>query len=87
MRIAHQDDLDAFSQDLIIRCDQVHAVMTAATRALLTGSLAPTEDALSSADGTAEIRVRCTDRAAELLAPQGPVAGDLRQVVSSNLLG
>ena len=83
MRIAYREHLDNFAHDLIVMCDTVRSIMTNASRALLTASLGSAEEALSSADGLNEIRVRCEDRAVELLALEGPVARDLRQIVSS----
>ncbi len=83
MRTAYREDLDAFAHDLIIMCDSVQNIMSKASRALLHASLQAAEDALSLADQLEEIRVRCEERAVQLLALEGPVARDLRQVISS----
>ncbi|KQB83953.1 phosphate signaling complex protein PhoU [Corynebacterium lowii] len=83
MRTAYREHLDAFSHDLVVMCDLVDAVMTKASRALLRASLQSAEDALSTEEEVAEIASRCEARAVELLALEGPVARDLRQVVSS----
>lgn len=83
MRIAFREHLDNFAHDLIIMCDSVHSIMSNASDALLRGSLESAEDALSSADALEELRVRSEERAVQLLALEGPVARDLRQVVSS----
>lgn len=83
MRIAYREHLDNFAHDLIVMCDTVRSIMTNASEALLTASLEPAEDAIASADSLNEIKLRCEDRAVELLALEGPLARDLRQVVSS----
>jgi len=83
MRIAYREHLDNFAHDLIVMCDTVRSIMHNASEALLTVTLESAEDSLSSADALEEIRQRCEDRAVQLLALEGPVARDLRQVVSS----
>lgn len=83
MRTAYRERLDAFAHDLILMGDTVQSIMTKASRALLQGSLQSAEDALSLSDELEELRVRCEERAVELLLLEGPVARDLRQVVSS----
>ena len=83
MRIAYREHLDNFAHDLIVMCDTVRSIMHHASEALLTASLEPAEESLSRADALEEIRQRCEDRAVQLLALEGPVARDLRQVVSS----
>lgn len=83
MRIAYREHLDNFAHDLIVMCDTVRSIMTNASAALLDGALEPAEDAISCAEPLEEIRTRCEDRAVQLLALEGPVARDLRQVVSS----
>lgn len=83
MRTAYREHLDAFAHDLIIMCDMVRDIMAGASDALLRGSLESAEGALSLADDLNEVRTRCDERAVELLALEGPVARDLRQVISS----
>ncbi len=83
MRIAYRERLDAFAHDLIIMCDMVGEIMGEASDALLRASLESAEAALSRREALDEVRVRCTDLAVELLALEGPVAGDLRQIISS----
>ena len=83
MRIAYREHLDNFAHDLIVMCDTVRSIMTNASAALLDAALEPAEDAISCAEPLEEIRTRCEDRAVQLLALEGPVARDLRQVVSS----
>lgn len=83
MRIAYREHLDNFAHDLIVMCDTVRSIMTNASAALLDAYLEPAEDAISYAEPLEEIRARCEDRAVQLLALEGPVARDLRQVVSS----
>jgi len=83
MRIAYREHLDNFAHDLIVMCDTVRSIMSNASAALLDAALEPAEDAISCAEPLEEIRTRCEDRAVQLLALEGPVARDLRQVVSS----
>ncbi|WIM67301.1 phosphate signaling complex protein PhoU [Corynebacterium breve] len=83
MRTVYREHLDAFAHDLLVMCDSVRSIMDKASEALLTTSLEKAEDALSLADPLEEIRVRCEERAVQLLALENPVASDLRQVVSS----
>lgn len=83
MRIVFREHLDEFSHDLLVMCDTVNDVMTDASKALLVGSLESAEEALSRTDELEEIRIRCEERAVRLLALEGPVARDLRQVVAS----
>lgn len=83
MRIAYREHLDSFAHDLIVMCDTVRSIMSNASEALLTASLEAAEDALSASDSLKEIRTRCEDRAVGLLALEGPVASDLRQIISS----
>ncbi|QGU08198.1 hypothetical protein COCCU_11485 [Corynebacterium occultum] len=83
MRTAYREHLDSFAHDLIIMCDLVQDMMSYATEALLQASLESAESALSLTDELKEIRTRCDERAVELLALEGPVARDLRQVISS----
>ncbi|KQB83060.1 phosphate signaling complex protein PhoU [Corynebacterium oculi] len=83
MRTAYREHLDAFSHDLVVMCDLVDAVMTKASHALLHTSLQAAEEALSLEEQVTEIASRCESRAVELLALEGPVARDLRQVISS----
>lgn len=83
MRIAYREHLDAFAHDLIIMCDMVREIMVTASDALLRGSLESAENALSLLEGLDEVRTRCSERAVDLLALEGPLARDLRQVISS----
>ncbi|QGU06136.1 hypothetical protein COCCU_00840 [Corynebacterium occultum] len=83
MRPTFREDLDDFSHDLIIMFDMVREIMAEASDALIRGSLDSAEDALSHTEDLRELRSRCDQRAMQLLALQGPIARDLRQVVSS----
>ncbi|WP_026196301.1 phosphate signaling complex protein PhoU [Corynebacterium lubricantis] len=83
MRTVYREHLDAFAHDLLVMCDSVRAIMDKASEALLRASLEKAEEALSIADPLEEIKVRCEERAVQLLALENPVASDLRQVVSS----
>lgn len=83
MRTAYREELDEFANDLIIMCDTVSDIMEKASEALLRGSLQKAEESLSLSDDLEEIRLRCEQRAVELLLLETPVATELRQVVSS----
>lgn len=83
IRTAYRDELDAFARDLEVMCGLVNEIIAKATSALIRGSLQDAEDALSQVDPLEEIRRRCEERAVELLLLESPVAGDLRQIISS----
>ncbi len=83
MRTAYKENLEAFAHDLVIMCDTVTAIMKKASVGLAERNLQAAEEALSLTDELDEIRTRSNARAVELLALEGPVARDLRQVVSS----
>ncbi|MBN9645019.1 phosphate signaling complex protein PhoU [Corynebacterium mendelii] len=83
MRTSYREHLDTFSHDLIIMCDMVQVIMVKASEALLERNLTAAEEALSLGDDLKEVKVRCEERAVQLLALEGPLARDLRQVVSS----
>lgn len=83
MRTAFRDSLNDFANDLLILCDTVRHAFEQAITALLEADLQSAEDTLSMAEELEEIQQRCEQRAVELLATEGPLARDLRQVVSS----
>ncbi|GAB3945514.1 phosphate signaling complex protein PhoU [Corynebacterium tapiri] len=83
MRTAYRSELDDFANDLVTMCEGVRESMNKATYALLRPSLMAAEEALSMSDDLDELRRRGESRAIELLALESPVAGDLRQVISS----
>lgn len=83
MRTAFREHLDAFSHDLIRLADLVAEMMGKASHALLSLDLQAAEDTLSMTEQLEERRADCEKHAVELLALEGPLARDLRQVVSS----
>ncbi|WP_038606582.1 phosphate signaling complex protein PhoU [Corynebacterium atypicum] len=83
MRAAYREHLNAFANDLISMCDMSEEVMRKAHHALVGASLQSAEDALSLDEDIDRLVEVCEARAVELLALEGPVARDLRQVVSS----
>ncbi|AZA12831.1 phosphate uptake regulator PhoU [Corynebacterium choanae] len=83
MRSSYQERLDRFAQDLIVMCDTVQVIMQQAAKALLAQDLTAAEQALTLTDDLKPITQRCEERAVQLLALEGPLARDLRQVVSS----
>lgn len=83
MRTAYREHLNAFANDVLVLCDMVNSIMTKSADALLRASLASAEEALSQEEELRAVRSRCEERAVELLALEGPVERDLRQVVSS----
>ncbi|MFV8381722.1 phosphate signaling complex protein PhoU [Corynebacterium hindlerae] len=83
MRTAFRDSLNAFADDVIVLCDTVRSVAQKSLTALLEADLQEAEDALTLAEELPEIKRRCEQRAVELLATEGPLARDLRQVISS----
>ncbi|MDU0479888.1 phosphate signaling complex protein PhoU [Staphylococcus chromogenes] len=83
MRTAYRENLDEFAFDLTQLCGRVRDAMKMATIALLEQDLQLAEDCLSTADELEEMREHCEQQAVGLLALEGPLARDLRQVVSS----
>lgn len=82
MRTAYREQLDRFTHDLLIMSDLVCTTMDSASEALLEVDIAKAEKVVSSIDTIEELRAKCETAAFELLALEGPVASDLRQVVS-----
>lgn len=83
MRIAYRKTLDEFAFDLTQLCGRVRDAMSMASTALLERDLQAAEECLSLSEELEESRERCEARAVALLALEGPLARDLRQVVSS----
>ena len=86
MRTAYRDTLNNFANDIVELSDTVHQVMDLASQALLAQPEAAQEPAAQAVARTEDlnlIRERSEARAFELLALEGPVASELRQVVSS----
>ncbi|WP_459612641.1 phosphate signaling complex protein PhoU [Corynebacterium urogenitale] len=82
MRSAYREQMNKFTHDLLIMSDLVRASMESASKALLEADLGVAEEIVSSIDTMEELRSKCESAAFELLALEGPVASDLRQVVS-----
>lgn len=83
MRTAYREHLNAFSHDLTEMCEVVIQVLQEASKGLCNNSLQSAERALSLGDDLVAIKQRSTARAFQLLALEGPVARDLRQILSS----
>ncbi|GGG80863.1 phosphate signaling complex protein PhoU [Corynebacterium pelargi] len=83
MRTAYREHLDAFANDVNDMCNVVIEVLRNATHGLSETSLQSAEQALSLGDELKELKQRSTSRAFQLLALEGPVARDLRQILSS----
>lgn len=83
MRDAYREHLDASAHDLVVMCDMTYEAMQKANRAIVWASLQAAEDALGMDNDLDRLVEKCEARAVELLALEGPVARDLRQVVSS----
>ncbi|WKS31582.1 phosphate uptake regulator PhoU [Corynebacterium propinquum] len=86
MRTAYRDTLNNFANDIVELSDTVHQVMDLASQALLAQPETAQEPAAQAVARTEDlnlIRERSEARAFELLALEGPVASELRQVVSS----
>ncbi|TQK28919.1 phosphate signaling complex protein PhoU [Arthrobacter sp. SLBN-53] len=82
MRTAYQEQLSSLTVQLSEMCGLAGVAMERATQALLQADLALAEQVISEQDRLGEIRVRAEEAAFMLLALQGPVAGDLRAIVS-----
>ena len=86
MRTAYQEHMKDFSHDLIEMCDKTKNMLSNATNALFNADLGAAESVMSTVDTVEEMRQKCERRAFELLALEGPVARDLRQVVSGTYI-
>lgn len=82
MRTAYQEQLSSLTVQLGEMCGLAGVAMERATQALLQADLALAEQVISEQDQLTEIRTRAEEAAFMLLALQGPVAGDLRAIVS-----
>lgn len=82
MRRAYREQLNKFTHDLLVMSDLVRTAMQTASSSLLEADLAKAETVVDSIDTMEDFRAKCESAAFELLALEGPVARDLRQVVS-----
>jgi phosphate transport system protein len=76
----------AFAHDLSVMSDRVRTMMSEACLALFEADIEKAETVLSSIDGVEELRKKAEQTSFELLALEGPVARDLRQVVSGTYI-
>ena len=82
MRTAYQEQLSSLTVQLGEMCGLAGVAMERATQSLLQADLALAEQVITDHDHITEISVRAEEAAFMLLALQGPVAGDLRAIVS-----
>lgn len=82
MRTAYQEQLSSLTVQLGEMCGLAGVAMERATQALLQADLALAEQVITDHDRITEISARAEEAAFMLLALQGPVAGDLRAIVS-----
>ncbi len=82
MRTAYQEQLSSLTDQLGEMCGLAGVAMERATQSLLQADLALAEQVITDHDRISEISVRAEEAAFLLLALQGPVAGDLRAIVS-----
>ena len=83
MRDAYSDQLDSIRDDLLTMTRLVGEAVSKATRSLLEGDAALSEQVISEDEAIDSLRVRIEDLSFNLLALQNPVAGDLRMLVAS----
>lgn len=83
MRSAYQERLNSFAADLISMSETVRTILGLASAALLKQRPTKAEEAVKLFADLEDARQRCKNSAVSLLALEGPVARDLRQVVSS----
>lgn len=82
MRTAYEEQLNLFSQDLVLMADCIIASITASTHSLLHCNLSEAERVLGGIDEVEELRLNAEETAFSLLALQAPVAKDLRRVIT-----
>ena len=83
MRDAFHDDLDAINLTLVEMSTLVAGAMGRATTALLTGDLEMAEQVIADDDRVDAIQHDLDNKTLEVMARQQPVAGDLRNLVTS----
>lgn len=86
MRTVYQEQMRTFAHDLSVMSDRVRTMMSEACLALFDADIEKAETVLSSIDGVEELRKKAEQTSFELLALEGPVARDLRQVVSGTYI-
>lgn len=86
MRTVYQEQMRTFAHDLSLMSDRVRTMMSEACLALFDADIEKAETVLSSIDGVEQLRKKAEQTSFELLALEGPVARDLRQVVSGTYI-
>ena len=86
MRTVYQEQMRTFAHDLSLMSDRVRTMMSEACLALFDADIEKAETVLSSIGGVEELRKKAEQTSFELLALEGPVARDLRQVVSGTYI-
>ncbi|WP_018024781.1 phosphate signaling complex protein PhoU [Corynebacterium ulceribovis] len=82
MRTVYREKMANFSHDLVVMCDLIHEQLSKATFALLESDLQAAEDVISSREQLEALQDQADSRAYNMLLLEGPVARDLRQLVS-----
>jgi phosphate transport system protein len=83
MRDAFHDDLDSINQTLVEMSTLVAGAMGRATTALLSANLELAEEVIADDDRVDAIQHELDDKTLDVMARQQPVAGDLRNLVTS----
>jgi phosphate transport system protein len=83
MRDAFHDDLDSINQTLVEMSSLVAGAMGRATTALLSANLELAEEVIADDDRVDAIQHELDNKTLEVMARQQPVAGDLRNLVTS----
>jgi phosphate transport system protein len=83
MRTAFHQQLDALASDVADMCGLAGVAMERATQALLHADLVLAEQVITDHDALVARTAEAQEATITLLALQGPVAGDLRVVVSA----
>jgi phosphate transport system protein len=86
MRTVYQEQMRIFAHELALMADKVRQMMSSACEALFNSDIELAEQVLSSIDEVETLRQQAETRSFELLALEGPVARDLRQVVSGTYI-
>jgi phosphate transport system protein len=83
MRESFHGELTLLGERLAHMCGLAAESMRLASRALLTGDLALSEQVLGNDSDLDHARAECEEQAQSLLALQSPVAGDLRTILAA----
>lgn len=82
MRDAFIQQIDSYSNDLAVMAEFAGTMMANASKGLLDSDLAAAEDCITAVEELERLKAQCESKGFSLLALEGPVARDLRQIIA-----